>query len=58
MSRTAFSLLTATVLCVSASLLLVDPWDTLAQVGMGLFGAAATLAVIRGRRFKFDPVLR
>ncbi|WP_120993116.1 hypothetical protein HKW98_05175 [Stutzerimonas urumqiensis] len=59
MSKMAICFLTLTTACVL--LVLAQPsdgWTAIGGVGAGIFGALSLLALIAGRRIKFDPVLR
>ncbi|CAM3069964.1 hypothetical protein SAMN04490207_5435 [Pseudomonas gessardii] len=50
------------VLAVSTGILGLNPpsahWQTLCLSACAVFAVALVIAVVAGRRFKFDPVLR
>lgn len=61
MSKTAMLLITLTLMLVSIDQLLPTDAETLsyiARIAAGAFFCFSIIALMMGRRFKFDPVLR
>jgi hypothetical protein len=59
MSKSAAGFLVLTLLCGIFHLALVeDRLLTLPLIACGVFGTLFMAAMVAGRRFKFDPVLR
>lgn len=60
MSRTALVLLMATLACCLSLTLLPEAvaWRLPVKVGALVFGGSCLIALVIGRRIKFDPVLR
>ena len=61
MSKTAAAFLILAIMSVAVDQLLPTSFDALnivAKAAAGLFATLFVLALLVGRRFKFDPVLR
>ncbi|MFJ3524199.1 PA3371 family protein [Pseudomonas sp. NPDC090203] len=61
MSKAALSFLILSIMAIATDQLLPTSMDTLgaiAKVSAGLFACLFVMALIVGRRIKFDPVLR
>ncbi|MEG5266342.1 PA3371 family protein [Pseudomonas sp. JDS28PS106] len=61
MSKTALSFLILALMAVAADLLLPEAAQTFSsilKIAAGVFASLFVAALLIGRRFKFDPVLR
>ena len=61
MSKTALSLIILAIMAVTVDLLLpstAEGLSSVTKIAAGLFAVLFVVALIVGRRFKFDPVLR
>ncbi len=60
MSRLGLSFLALTIACAVLTLLGPEQaaWSGFVKFGLGLFGVLSFIAMVMGRRIKFDPVLR
>ncbi|MBA1230669.1 hypothetical protein G7013_13565 [Pseudomonas viridiflava] len=61
MSKSALSFMTLALMAVAFDLLLpaqAQTMSTAAKIGAGIFASLFVVALVVGRRFKFDPVLR
>lgn len=60
MSKTAICLLSATAICavLVAMFPMTGLWATASKAGLIVFAVLSFFALLAGRRFKFDPILR
>ncbi|MFK3795331.1 MULTISPECIES: PA3371 family protein [unclassified Pseudomonas] len=61
MSKAALSFLILTLMALAADQLLtpsMEPFGMIAKTSAGVFASLFLLALVAGRRIKFDPVLR
>ena len=61
MSKAALSFLILSIMAIATDQLMptqMDTFATVAKVSAGLFACLFVMALIVGRRIKFDPVLR
>ncbi len=61
MSKSALSFMNLALMAVAVDLLLplqAQALSTAAKIGAGVFASLFVVALVVGRRFKFDPVLR
>ncbi|MBP0942313.1 PA3371 family protein [Pseudomonas alliivorans] len=61
MSKSALSFMILALMAVAVDLLLPlqsQALSTAAKIGAGVFASLFVVALVVGRRFKFDPVLR
>jgi hypothetical protein len=61
MSKSALSFIILALMAIAVDLLLpanADGMSSAARIAAGLFSGLFVIALMLGRRFKFDPVLR